>query len=104
MAATPPRHDRSQGITNVPVDAEPREQDKLPPRPEGIDEEDSSAGPAQHSAGKVGTQSDARKRASASRGGKAPGKARPKPGAAGAGNRRPANVVKAKRGTTGAAG
>jgi hypothetical protein len=79
------------------------------PRSEGTDQDDAVPQEAltipghQDSAGKTGTRSDARKRVSANRGGKAPGKARAKAGASGRANRRPANTVRAKRGTTPAA-
>jgi hypothetical protein len=55
---------------------------------------------AQTSAGKTGTRSGSRKRASANRGGKAPAGTRAKAGASGKASRRPANVRRAKRGMT----
>jgi hypothetical protein len=55
---------------------------------------------AQTSAEKTGTRSGSQKQATARRGGKAPGKARPKAGAFGDAGRKSQNTVKAKRGTT----
>jgi hypothetical protein len=55
---------------------------------------------AQSSAGKTGTRSGAVKQATARRGGKAPGKARPKSGAFGDAERPPQDTRRAKRGTT----
>ena len=56
--------------------------------------------PAQTSAEKAGTQSGSQKQATARRGGKAPGKARPKSGAFGDAQRTPQDTVAGKRGTT----
>ncbi len=55
---------------------------------------------AQTSAGKTGMRSGSRKQATARRGGKAPGKARPKAGAFGDTRRRTSETKTAKRGTT----
>jgi hypothetical protein len=55
---------------------------------------------AQTSAEKTGTRSGSQKQATARRGGKAPGKARPKSGAFGDARRKPTEQVTAKRGTT----
>ena len=54
----------------------------------------------QTSAEKTGTRSGSQKQATARRGGKAPGKARPKSGAFGDARRKPQDTVKGKRGTT----
>jgi len=55
---------------------------------------------AQTSKEKTATRSGSQKQAPARRGGKAPGKARPKSGARGDARRRPQGKVKGKRGTT----
>ena len=107
-AALKHRQRRRQGVSNRRLAEERREQQKLAPRNDrGVDEElrpethPTSMG--QGSAGKTGMRSGARKHAIANRGGIAPGKARPKAGASGKANRNPANTVRAKRGTLGAA-
>jgi hypothetical protein len=60
---------------------------------------DPDARSAQTSAGKTGTRSGSRKAATARRGGKAPGKARPKAGALGDARRQARDTATAKRGT-----
>jgi len=98
-----------QGVSNRPLQEERRQQEKLPPRGESEQDDHAGSGPGgvanqpealaspgtQSSAGKTGTRSGARKQASASRGGKEPGKARAKAGASGMANRRPASTVRA---------
>ena len=58
---------------------------------------------AQMSAGKTGTRADSQKQATARRGGKAPGKARPKAGAFGDARRKSQDAVRPKRGAKRAA-
>jgi hypothetical protein len=62
--------------------------------------DDAVAPEAQSSLGKTGTRSDSAKQAAARRGGKAPGKARPKAGAFGDARRQSQTTASAKRGTT----
>lgn len=63
-------------------------------------DDEAGAPEAQASAGKTGTRSGSKKLATARRGGKAPGKARPKAGAFGDARRPSQPTATAKRGTT----
>ena len=99
-----------QGVTNRPLIEERRQQEKLGSKPaDPLDddavptEEIEGTATAQTSAGKTGVRSGTRKRVSANRGGIASGKTRAKSGAHGTSDRRPAQTVRAKRGTTRAA-
>ena len=74
---------------------------EAPPPKEGAAHADERE--EQMSAGKTGTRADSQKQATARRGGKAPGKARPKAGAFGDARRKSQGTVRAKRGTTRAA-
>ena len=108
------RRQWTRGISNLPLEQERAEQAKLPPRGQASRKSrqrgvpsvmprtargESLSRDSQASARKAGTRSTARKAASAHRGGKPPGKSRPKAGAWGMSRRRPTNTVRAKRGT-----
>ena len=97
-----------QGVTNRPLIEERRQQAKLRPANARDDDavstkETEGTAATQTSAGKTGVRSGTRKRVTANRGGTAPGKTRPKSGAHGTSDRRPAQTVRAKRGTRRAA-